>query len=135
MLWRVYLRTYRKPGPRRNCAIVAVSQSTVGNGVGEKSPYHLPARQRKRKRKKRRRTRTTLRRHQRQQPARLHSREQPQPIWLVLESFLSLHIKEFWLTLDGRLDVQSMFTRLPVSPRAREMFGKLIHRQRRKCRK
>ena len=79
-LWRVYLRTYGKPGAKSDCGIVAVSRSTVGNGVGENSPYHLPARQRKTEREKRRRTRTTLRRHQWRQRARLHSREQPQPI-------------------------------------------------------
>ena len=79
-LWRVYLRTYGKPGARRDCAIVVVSRSTVGNGAGEKSSYHLPARQRRKGRVERRRTRTTLRRHQRRQPARLHSREKPQPI-------------------------------------------------------
>ena len=58
----------------------AVSRSTAGNGVVEKSPYHLPARWRKREMEKRRRTRMTLRRHQRQQPARLHSRETLQQI-------------------------------------------------------
>ena len=79
-LWRVYLRIYVKPAARRDCTIVAVSQSTIRNGVGEKSPYHLPARQRKREREKRRKTRTTLRRHQRRKPARLHSREKPQQI-------------------------------------------------------
>ena len=36
----------REAGARRDCAIVAVSRSTVGNGVGEQSPYHLPARRR-----------------------------------------------------------------------------------------
>ena len=76
-LWRVYLRTYGKPGARRDCAIIAVSQSTIGNGVGEKTPYHLPARRRKKGMEKRKRTRTTLRRHQRRQPARLHSEKSP----------------------------------------------------------
>ena len=33
-LWHVYLRTYGKTGAERDCAIVAVSRSTVGNGVG-----------------------------------------------------------------------------------------------------
>ena len=79
-LWQVYLRTYWKPGAKRDSAIVAVFRSTVGNGVGQKSPYHLPARWRKKGREKRRRRRTTLRRHQQRQPAWLHSREMPQPI-------------------------------------------------------
>ena len=57
----VYLRTYGNPGARRDCAIIAVSRSIVGNGVGVNSPYHIPARRRKRGSETRGRRRTTLR--------------------------------------------------------------------------